>query len=154
MWSKGADYSHFYSHKIVETGEGKGLSRTTFNYHLFCRNVGRKWVVSSNLCYRKIVRIWELKGYLEPLLITIKSKKWKEKGLPQIALSYNQIGWNEGVKGSASNYPLLPQIGRNGGRKGTASNHCWIDVEMGKWKELLEPPSTVLTGIRERKGLP
>ena len=39
---------------MVETGEGEGLPRATFNYHLFCRNVGRKVAVSSHLCYHKI----------------------------------------------------------------------------------------------------
>jgi hypothetical protein len=73
---------------MVETGEGKGLPRATFNYHLFCRNAGRKRAVSSHLCYHKIVRNMRIKALLRA--------------------NYNYHKIEEmGGKGAASNHPVV-----------------------------------------------
>jgi hypothetical protein len=71
-----------------ETGEGKGLPRAAFNYHIFCRNVGRKGAVSSHLCYHKMVKMGE------------------EKGLSRANFNYHKIE-EMGGKGAASNHPLI-----------------------------------------------
>ena len=66
---------------MVETGERKGLSRVTLHYHLFCRNVGRKGVFSSYLCYHKMVmRIWELMGLPRATINHHKIKEIEREG--------------------------------------------------------------------------
>ena len=69
---------------MEETGEREGLPRATFNYHLFCRSVGRKglsratfatiyngenmgskgtsWTPWTDLCYTNLIEMGKGKG--------------------------------------------------------------------------------------------
>jgi hypothetical protein len=76
---------------MVETEEGKGLMpRSTFNYHLFCRNVGKKG---------------QSRGQ-SPLLLPENCQNMRSKRLPRANSNFDEIE-EMGGKGAASNHSML-----------------------------------------------